>query len=344
MKPVCSWFFCAGGLLLLSGCAMNVVRLESADQVSLSANAVVAQSNAALDAISRRRLQALQMLIASDPSCPATREIYIFVPIGPPVPGATLPPLCALGKDDTRPGYRTKQLCFDRVGADRLKPTVLMIAAITEYGAAYRTIVAKPKIDVSAILASAAQKAADAKAIADAVLPDAVPAVPDLETRQARSAEALVQFLVDLADEARRARDVSKVYETASPKIDAMLDELDAQLADWTRATTLAYAEIETSALRRAYVNGRDKLTFEGRRAFVELIQKSEFEQNGVRRTANLLSEAIGELSKANSALGDLLAGKPTAEQRARAARINEDRIIRALRLSVAAATSWGMV
>ncbi|WP_375398030.1 hypothetical protein [uncultured Sphingomonas sp.] len=344
MRPLGLRFIAPVLLLSASGCAINALRLEGTNRVTLTANAVVTQANAALDSIKIHRQDALFTLIASDPNCPPVDEIYVFVPSGPPIRGAPLPPLCASDKDQQLVGYRTKLLHFTSVSGDRLKPTVLMIGAVAEYAAALKAIADRPKTDVSAVLASAAQKAADAKALTDAVLPDVLPAIPNLETKQAKTATALAQFFVDLADEASRAKDVGSVYRKRAADIDAILDSLKEEIVDWNSATTRAYAEIETSSLRRADINERNGLGFEARRAFLKLIQQAEFEQASIKKVADSFEEAVDALAAANGGLGKLLRGDLSPEQRTQESRINEERIFKALKLTVDAATAWGVI
>ncbi|MBW6526581.1 hypothetical protein KZ813_06990 [Sphingomonas sp. RHCKR7] len=344
MASVGSWLMSSAFLLSLSGCAINAMRLEGANQVSLASNSVVTQSNAALTNMAQRREQASRTVRASDPSCPATDEIYVFIPTRPPRPGEGTPPLCASGKDEKVDGYRTVLIYFSNTSAERLKPTILMLAAIAEYGEGYKKILDEPKVDVGAILASAAQKAADAKALTDTIVPGVLLTPPSLESKQAKSAVALLNFLVGLAQEARNAKKVADHHEKRATEINGILDDLKTQLADWTTATTSGYSQMETEALRSAYANERAKLSFEGRRAFLETIHRSKLEQDGVDRTAGLLSEAIDELKGANDNLGLLLDGTLSPEQRAQEAKLNEERIFKALKLTAEAATSWGVI
>lgn len=327
---------------LLAGCGVNYLRVQSANEVSLTAKAVVSQSNAALDLAKDRRARALTSLIASDPSCSPTNELYIFVPIGPPRPDASRPSLCAKTHNDSLAGYRAVPINFTPIGPEEIKPTLLLAAAVAEYGDAMGKIAGKPDPDIAKILASAAEKATEAKILAEALTNSKLPALPDLASKQAQTATKLVQFLVSLAHEAQKVKDIRALFAKRGPETMEILESLRQQVNDWNSATSASYTQINESNLVRAYELEREKMNFEGRRAFVELINQSRQDSINVKKTNTAFLEAVKKLEEAHETLDNLLNGRLTPEQEKEAAEISQKRILTALKLIADATIAWG--
>ena len=174
---------CLAAALALSGCAVDTLRIEGANDVATASTAVVTQANAALDRAKAQRQKAYATLIASDPSCLPISPLYLFVPLGPPVKGAPVAPLCADGPDDKFPGYRVEKREADTIGAEALRPTVALVAALADYEAALAKVVAEPEPDVSKELQGIFDKASDARTIAELLSGSTLPKLPDLASK-----------------------------------------------------------------------------------------------------------------------------------------------------------------
>lgn len=327
---------------VLSGCGVNALRVQGASEVSLTAGAVVTQSTAALNLAKDRRTRALTSLIASDPSCSPTNQLYIFLPSAPPAQNAPKPPLCAKAQDDNFPGYRVVLINFTPIGPEELKPTLLLAAAVAEYGEAMGKIAGRPDPDIGKILASAAEKATEAKVLAEGLTKIQLPAVPNLASDQAKTATKLVQFLVSLANEAQKVKDIRALFAKRGPETMEILHSLRQQVNDWNTATAASYTQINEGNLVRAYQIERTGLNFEARRAFVELINQARLDTVNVAKTNTAFLEAVTKLEEAHKTLDDLLNDRLTPEQKKEAAEISRDRFLKALKLIADATIAWG--
>lgn len=328
----------------VSGCGVNYLRVQGASEVSLTAGAVVTQSNAALNLAQNRRSQALTSLIASDPSCSPTSQLYIFLPTRPTLPNAKKPSLCAQSQDAVFDGYRVVLVNFTPIGPEELKPTLLLSAALAEYGEAMGKIAGRPDPDVGKILASAAEKATQAKVLAEGLAKVELPGVPDLASDQAKTAIKLAQFLTSLANEAQKVRDIRELFAKRGSETMEILESLRRQVNAWNTATSRSYTQINEGNLVRAYELERSDMNFEARRAFVDLINQARQDNVNVAKTNTAFLEAVTELEEAHAKLDDLLNGRLTPEEKKEAAKISQQRILKALRLMAEATIAWGVL
>jgi hypothetical protein len=330
--------------VVVSACGVNSLRVRSASEVSLTSSAVVTQASAALSAAKERRIKALTSLIASDPSCAPSNQLYIFVPALPPKTGDLTPTLCADGPNAKFPNYRAKLINFTPIGPDEIKPTLILIAALTEYGDAMGKIAGRPDPDISKILDSVAEKAAEAKALAEGLTKVTLPAIPDLSSKQAKTAKSLLQFIIKLSNEAQKVKDIRKLFADSGPETMQLLVELEGQISDWNAATTVAYGQINEDNLVRAYNAERRTLPFEGRRAFVELINQARQDTINIAKMNDAFLKAVSKLKEAHQTLDDLLNNRLTPEQREEANEISQARFFEALKLIADATIAWGVI
>lgn len=147
---------------LLQGCGVDALRIDGASSVATTSATVVTQTNAVLDQAKARRERAYDTFIASDPSCPLTGDVYLFVPTSAPAapPPATvgkdgkpvLPPsapLCASGPNASFPGYRVEKMNAPVIGPLALKPTVALVGALADYEAALAKATSKTNTDLT---------------------------------------------------------------------------------------------------------------------------------------------------------------------------------------------------
>ena len=189
MRPVDAWIRSVLGLLFLlciSACASNSLRIEGASAVGKAANTFSSAATQSLEQARAGRMAANAAVVASDPSCEPLTRISIYVP----EPGtlAENVPLCADGSSPLA-GYRIEHLSLLPIEQEQIEPTLLLIGAIADYGAALTKIAERPKTDISAELAKIAAKADQAGSIANDLLGADLPSAAKLlATEQASRA------------------------------------------------------------------------------------------------------------------------------------------------------------
>lgn len=267
------------GFAMLAACATNALRVEGATAVGTAASNFTTSATAALDDARARRLQANATLVASDPSCQPYANVFLYIarpgvkqPAGPPAP------LCANGATP-RAGYDLVKLDLRPLPEETLKPTILLIGAIGDYGAAMAKVAGRADVDVGKELTDIAGKASKAAAIANGLLKLNLPdATKLLATDQAKAAIALAQFASNLAEEQAKVRDIRALVASRGDKVDALIPLLKKQLADWLLVNAQGDAQIVQNNLLRAYRDGRRSWDYDRRLAAVTAINQSRAE------------------------------------------------------------------
>jgi hypothetical protein len=316
--------------LLLAGCATNAIRLEAAGAVQARSREAVTATASYFDAIEQRRREAAAALVASDPSCLPATPLRIQVPIAPSAPAA---PLCLSGEAPAA-GYTAFEIDISSSPRAVLEPRVALIAAISDYADALAAILDAPKADVSAEITAFADQA-DRLArfsnfIAGTDLPNVNAAVA---SEQGQSLVALIAFASDLAREARQTRNVRALVIERGAVVDRTLASLSTQVTTWGRGAARNADDLYGNALFRTYIRNRESLSADQREQLAgRVFAAREAAKDGPARAA-LVADAINLAAKAQAGLRDALAGRLTPEQRRAAARLNIDRITRALGL-----------
>lgn len=346
---------------LLAGCGLNAVRVQTAGEVAKLSSSVSESAKQIIDDAQRRRNQSLVSLIASDPSCEPTVPLLIFVPDeASPLPHpdaekpAVVPPLCADGVPGTNPpGYKKAELDLSPLATEAVKPTIDLIAAVSAYGQALSKIVERPKTDISVELESVLALANKALAQTEILGDSGLPNIANLAENQKSTALALIQFAIDLQYERQQVKDIRILYPKYSSKLgqycnqddqgcvaSGIYDELAQQVRLWSFAIAEGHAEINVGNMQRAYRRERNDLGFEGRRAFIVLVQDAAKEMSRIRHSSDQFEKAIVSLSKVNQELGRQL-NNPSKKDREKAAAISRQRTINALSLILKAAAAW---
>ena len=347
---------------LMSGCGLNAVRVETAGNTSTLAATVASEAGAILADAQRRREQAILTLVASDPSCALRFPIYIFVPDGTPF-GKTSPadvPLCADGKvgGASYTGYRREALDLSPKSQDAIKPTLLLIAAVSAYSEGLSKIVNSPKADIGKEIDDALALAQDARSQAIALGLKGIPEFPGLSDDQIKTAQALLQMIYDLDRERRQVKAISALYAkqgallgTICPPAgvpeasdcqphSGILPDLAQQVDNWANVVSVGSQQLNVGSLNRAYQRERNSLGFEGRRAFLTLVADAAKERERIDDSKIAFHESLVTLSQANNDLGRQLL-KPSKEDREKAAVITRQRIVHALGLVLKAVAAW---
>jgi hypothetical protein len=325
--------------ILLSGCAANLVRVESAGQVSAAASAMVARSRDALDFTRQRRKEAAETLVASDPSCIPGETLQILVPNGEDAEPA---PLCASGPAPA--GYRIQPVSLRPIADEAFRPTLLLLGAVADYGSALSKIVERADADISAELSAMAAKAGEAVIIANALLSTSIPdPVKLLADEQVKSALAILDFVQDLSEEAAKVRDIRNYMRDHGGQIEAKIVELANQIRAWLDYSAEGDAQIIVGNLQRAYGVERNRLDYQQRLAFVQMINQARAQVAAVTVRKEALERALATFQEAQTQLRNHLDNRFDARTRARIARLNRERMLEAIGLVARAMIQFGV-
>ena len=322
--------------LLLAGCATNAIRLETAGTVQTRSREAVTAASTYFDAIEQRRRAAAAALVASDPSCLPATPLRIQVPIASTAGAA---PLCP-ADEAPAPGYTTFEVDIGSSPRTVLEPRIALLAAISDYADALASILEAPKTDVSAEITAFADQADRLARFSNFVAGTALPNVnAAIANEQGQSLVALIAFASDLAREARQTRDVRALVIERGAVVDRAIASLFVQVSTWGRGAARNADDLYGNALFRTYIRNRANLSADQREQLAtRVFAAREGAKQGPARAAQV-AEAIDLAAKAQTALRDALAGRLTPQQRRAAARLNIDRITRALGLIASMAT-----
>lgn len=319
--------------IALSGCAANQLRLEGASAVSSASTAVVELSRSSLAHARERRVRANAVLIASDPSCFPTTTVYIRVPHQGPQGR-----LCAASAVK-EPGVDLIALDMRPISETSLQPTLALTAALADYSAALTKIVTEPNPDISKELSSIAEKAGEAKSIADGLLGTQLPdAAKPLATDQAKVALDLLQMVATLSAEAEKVRALRNLVTKNDPEVARISAELSEQVTDWLAFSAAPDARLTTNRLQAYYRKSSGTLTFDQRLAFVELINTARADEDALTARASAIQAAIKLLGDARVNLARRLQGRITEAEKREIARLEQERVLAALKLLARAA------
>jgi hypothetical protein len=335
--PLCAL---AAGALLLSGCGTNSLRVESAGEVAAFAEVVSQQARAVLAEVDARRERAFITLIASDESCEPVQPVLILVPVAAPVPGSESPPLCAASATSPPKGYEVVEFEFSPLSTAAIQPTLDLAGAVAVYGAAMAELAAQPAADSVQQLDEILALASRARATATGFGLRSIPGLGTLSDEQKSSAAKLIDLVRTLQSEQERTRDIRRLYAERAAQFQSILPELSAQIEEWVTVAGVGADLVTITNLQRAYRNERSRLDLEGRAAMLTLIRDAQGQPARTEQAAVAFGDAVEALQRENEHLGELLAN-PSAEDRARAARVSRQRILGALEQIAQALTAW---
>ncbi|TVV71454.1 hypothetical protein [Sphingomonas solaris] len=321
---------------LLGGCATNAVRLETAGTVQTRSREAVTAASTYFDTIEQRRRAAAAALVASDPSCLPATPLRIQVPIASTAGAA---PLC-LADEARAPGYTTFEVDIGSTPRTVLEPRIALLAAISDYADAIASILEAPKTDVSAEITAFADQADRLARFSNFAAGTDLPNVnAAIASEQGQSLVALIAFASDLAREARQTRDVRALVIERGAVVDRAIASLSVQVSTWGRGAARNADDLYGNALFRTYIRNRANLSADQREHLAtRVFAAREGAKQGPARAAQV-AEAIDLAAKAQTALRDAMAGRLTPQQRRAVARLNIDRITRALGLIASMAT-----
>ncbi len=316
--------------LALTSCASNSQRLARGHSVASAGSEAVKASKAFLTTVRAARDEANLTIVASQPSCAWADSIVVADQSAGP-----LRPFCVAAGETRRPGDFDYPL--RPISEAALRPTLTSIGALAAYLGAVNAIVDRKGGDAGAELADAYAKARDAQsdlAVATATKLDIIPA---LTTKQTAAIADLVRLVDELASEHHKVDDLRRLVAGQHARVAALIDDLSAQVALWGRVSLKGSTEIvDNFVALDGYRLGEAKAVadFDGRRKVIERIQKArKGVADGAALTASLIA-TLNEVKAAQAAFEDGLSAHPhwSAKERARAAALNRQRLVTALR------------
>ncbi|VXD01182.1 hypothetical protein [Sphingomonas sp. 8AM] len=315
---------------LLAGCAGNAIRLESAGAVQRDTRVAVAASARYFDDIEARRRAAAAALVASDPGCLPLTPLRIQIPLDP---RATPAPLCP-GDAAPAPGHAA--FAIDIADSPRaiLAPRIALLAAVADYADALAAILDAPKTDVVAELTAFADQVDRVARFGNFVAGTDIPGInAAAASEQGQSLIALIAFADQLAREARDVKAVRALVAERGATVDRALAALTVQVDVWGKGAARTADDLYGNALFRSYLRGRADLGAAQREELAARIFAARAAaRDGPARAAEV-SAALALAATAQAGLRDALAGRFTPAQRRAAARVNIDRLTRALGL-----------
>lgn len=319
--------------LLLAGCAGNAIRLEAAGAVQRDAQAAVAAAGRYFDEVEARRRAAAAALVASDPSCLPLTPLRIQVPLAP---AASPAPLC-LADGAPAPGHTAFAIDIADSPRSVLEPRIALVAAVADYADALAAILDAPRIDVAAELTAFADQADRVARFANFAAGTDIPGISAAAAgEQGQSLIALIAFAHDLAREAKDVKAVRALVAARGATVDRALAALGTQVDVWGRGAARTADDLYGNALFRSYLRGRADLSAAQREELAARIFAARAAARDGPARADAVKAAIDLAATAQKGLRDALAGRFTPEQRRAAARLNLDRITRALGLVAA--------
>lgn len=307
---------CIAPLILLStGCATNVIRLERASAMGDAGRAAAAGTRALLQEVGAANREKLIAVAALDPVC-----------------RLPTPTLAAASRTDVRvcvpPGaaVRRGDLVMRRFDARAFGPSIAVVEALAAYlGAADAIVTAKP-IDVGAELDGALAKLRGA--VGDVATITGAESPPLLKTEQQAALVGAVAFVSAIAAEADRVETL-RLLETPAR------DEQFRRIADGLRRVNDGLADVLGQELEQQLkvlelTRSSTAAPRADRREEMALIERAE-DVSALRPALSKALDAL-ELSRADYVALLRDAGAPlTAEERATRARIAQDRVLSAL-------------
>lgn len=319
----------ATAALAISGCAGNAARVDIAREVSAKSADAMRSVAAHYDEIEQRRRRTAATVVASDPSCLPTMPLTVQ---SPDKPRGRQGPLCPTQGEAA--GHSSYDLDFSPTPDNVLKPRLVLIAAVVDYGTALAKIVADPKADIKGDLTAFAQKVDRVGSLLSFVSGQDLPSVGgQLESEEGKAIANLLDFAITLQHEADQVKRVHMLVRGNGDTVDAALAEMTEQIDTWARGDLSGIQYEHTAALERAYRNSRYRMSFAERQATAQSIFEARGEEALLPQRTEIVLAAVGEVQAAQQELRDALSGRFSEKRRRQIAKENIDRLTRAMEL-----------
>ena len=325
--------------LVLGACGgLNHVRIEQAATVIRDGEAATGAARVFLDHVAQARIDANIELVAVDPACGRSEPVLRAVPqLGgaPNTAGALcLLPGEAKGLRDTpivlRPADRT------------LAPTLALVDALGAYVEALRLVVEKTPGDPLVPIDHALESARAAQAL----LVTLAPHVPAPDDGRLVAARGLAVLLVEVQQEASKARDLRVVIMRHPEGAASVVTALRASVDDWEqlRDADLALRLGTDLAARQLVIAQQPPAAATERRAVLRDYYLARAADRAEQELHPALVNLLNALGQSDVELRALLKRDPTltAKQRDRAIETDRQRVTTAFNALAALAKSFG--
>ncbi len=322
----------AGKVLLLglvlstAGCARNAATIDIAKEVSQKSDQAMQGVATYFDDVETRRQRAAAAVVASDPSCLPRMPLQVQFPREP---RGKQGPLCRNGK--VARGHDPDVLDFSTTPDDVLKPRLMLIAAVADYGTALGKIAADPAADVNAELTGFAQKVDRVGSFLELLGYDGPSLGGQITSDEGKAIANLLDFAVRLRHEANQVRNIKVLVATRGHVVDEAIDQLEDQIATWGQGDLAGVSYAYTDALERAYRNNRYRMSFAERQSTAQSIFEAQAEEKSVPSRSKTVLAALDETHEAQVELRGALLGKFSEKRKRQIAKENLDRITKAL-------------
>lgn len=310
----------------LAGCANNAATIDIAKGVSERSTEAMRGVATYFDDIESKRQRTAAAVVASDPSCLPEMPLKVQ---RPSQPRGKQGPLCRT--NGLLPGYDADTLDFSTAPDDVLKPRLVLVAAVADYGTALGKIAVDPAADVKGELTSFAEKVDRVASFMQLVGYDGPTLGGQMSTEEGKAVLDLLQFAAFLRHEADQARNIHQLVEQRGVAVDKAIAELTEQIDVWGQGDLSNVTYEYVDALERAYKDNRYRMSFAERQAAAQTIFEAQSEERALPKRSRTVLAALGEVQKAQQELRQALLGNYSEKRRRQIAKENFDRITRAL-------------
>jgi hypothetical protein len=223
-----------------------------------------------------------------------------------------------------------------------LKPRLMLIAAIADYGKALGKVAADPEADISGELDDFVKKVDRVGTFLSLISGESLTTLASVrKDPKAVAIENLLVFANTLAHQAEQARKIRDLVRTDGDRVDAAIDALSADLDLWQRPELKSIAHERRAALERAYENGRRRMSFSERQATAEAVYEAQADEERAGDAADKVLTALSEMKEAQKELRGAVVGQFSEKRKRETARQNLDRLTRALELIASLGTAF---
>jgi hypothetical protein len=305
--------FALAGLLALTACAADQVRLEHAGKVSDQAKAVAKAADLYVADVQARRREANIAFVALDPNCGWGPVVTVDIKWNG-----------RRGLCDLRgvPKERRVPFSLRPVSAEALKAVTGAVAGVVAYQAALADVLDDKPVDAKKTLDDAISTLATASSDINRIAGQNLLDLSPLTGATAKAVTDLIGTLVEMQQtnlKVRRVRAVVLKTDSAALYVDLKSGiGRVSRLQDQNSSDTLFFG------LDTAYRREGGRLSFDQRRERLRQIAAAYDDKTGLRdKRKEVLTEVVDELAKADISLRKALNGEFSREDQRRIARMN---------------------
>jgi hypothetical protein len=319
------FIFATGSAGLLMSCATNTITLDRADTMVSAGREATGATSALMDRTRAANREILIEIVSLDPACNLPRPVIMS---GNPPTGTRF----------CRPGGLNNKLHpndweMQRITARDLAATLASIRGLAGYLDLIDGVVSRAPLDLGADLAAVHSDLQTIKAAANAVAGKDL-GIPDLSDEQKNAITGVFDLISVLIDEKKRVDDLSRIETVEQRQLfDDSVRHLRAANRKWTDNLQTQVSQRRTlfeDRLERLHSAGEAK-----RRPVVEALLETIEQEEKMGQLRASLDDVTDKLVGAHLAYLTLLddpGSELTTAEKQKAAKINHDRIMGALK------------